>query len=580
MRSKKSWNLNFRSLWQGSTLQVLGVIILPLALLVLVFALGSTWLHQRAMREMVGERDELAVQAAAGAISTEVHHRLSAMRGLALRAVDSDDIIQETLTSYEFLAPDFDLGLAVFTSNGELIANSSGAKLDWETLILQPEFEDFIHHSNESGKIIEWTFDGTSGILVGASSTNGKVVAVGGISAKVLASFIVSNVLPEEREARIFIVNKEHVVVFQRGSEGYGVEPATHPGVNEALQGESGTFYMQNQGIEHVVSYSGVQPLNWALVMEEPWEAVATPILTTTQVAPLVLVPILIVTLAGLWFGARQIVQPLRDLEQKSARLAWGDASGIEEPVGGIAEIRHLQAELTHMARKVQIAQRSLRDYIGVITDAQEDERQRLARELHDDTLQSIIALKQRVQLAQKSAADETSRKSLYELENIAEQTIENLRRTTQALRPVYLEDLGLVTALEMLARETETASNVKVTFQKQGGEKRLSAPVELALYRMAQEALNNVARHAQATQAELSIQFGNDKIEMVISDNGIGFEAPNTPADFAPSGHFGLLGMYERADLIEARLTIRSTAGKGTHLIIQLPEKILPTSN
>lgn len=564
---------NLKALWQGSTLQVLGVIILPLALLVLIFALGSAWLHAGAMREMVGERDELAVRAAAGALSTEVHHRLSAMRGLALRAIDSEDIHQETLASYDFLAPDFDLGLAIFSSNGELIARSSDAKLDWEHLISHPDFEDFIQHSTESGEIIEWIFDGMPGILVAASSPNKAVVAVGGISAEALANHIATNVLPGEREARVFIVNKEHVVVFQKGSESYGVEPAAHPGVNEALKGVSGTFYMQDQGIEHVVSYSGVQPLGWALVMEEPWEAVTTPILTTTQIAPLVLVPLLLVTLAGLWFGARQIVQPLRDLEKKSAQLAWGDTSGIEEPVGGIAEIRHLQAELTHMAHKVQVAQRSLRDYIGVITDAQEDERQRLARELHDDTLQSIIALKQRVQFAQKNTQDEASKKSLRELETIAEQTIENLRRTTQALRPVYLEDLGLVTALEMLAREMESVSNVKVSFQKQGNEKRLAAPVELALYRMAQEALNNVARHAQASQAELSIHFGDNTIEMRVSDNGIGFEAPNTPADFAPSGHFGLLGMYERADLIGARLSIRSTPGMGTHLTVQLPE-------
>jgi signal transduction histidine kinase len=389
----------------------------------------------------------------------------------------------------------------------------------------------------------------------------------------------VANILPDEREARVFIVNKEHAVVYQSGSEGYGVEPAHHPGVNEALKGLSGTFYMQSQGLEHVVSYSGVQPLGWALVMEEPWQAVATPILTTTQVAPLVLAPLLLIMLAGLWFGARQIVQPLQDLEKKSAQLAWGDSRGIEESVGGIAEIRHLQAELTHMARKVQTAQRSLRDYIGVITDAQEDERQRLARELHDDTLQSIIALKQRVQLAQKNAPDDASQKSMQELETIAEQTIENLRRTTRALRPVYLEDLGLVTALEMLAREMESASNVKVRFQKQGVEKRLAAPVELALYRMAQEALNNVIRHAQASRAELSIHFGEDQIELQVSDNGIGFKTPNTPADFAPYGHFGLLGMYERADLIGAKLTIRSTQSKGTLLTIQLSDT-LPTSN
>jgi signal transduction histidine kinase len=570
-------DFNFKILWQGSTLQLLGVIILPLALLVLVFALGSTWLHQRAMREMVGERDELAVRAAAGALSTEVHHRIAAMRGLALRASDSDDINWQTLASYEFLAPEFDLGLAVFSSKGGMLVGTTGSGLDWEALESQSDFGDFILRSTETGEIIEWTLNGTPAILVSASSPNGALVAVGGISSEALAGHIVTSVLPSERETRIFIVNSRYEVVYQSGSDGYGSERATHPGVDKALQGLSGTFYMQDQGLEHVVSYSGVQPLQWALVMEEPWQAVATPILTTTQVAPLVLAPLLLITLAGLWFGARQIVQPLRDLEKKAALLAWGNASEIEEPVGGIAEIRHLQAGLTHMAHKVQAAQRSLRDYIGVITDAQEEERRRLARDLHDDTLQSIIALKQRVQLAEKNAPDKESQESLKELETIAEQTIENLRRTTRALRPVYLEDLGLVTALEMLGREIEAASNVKMTFQKQGKEKRLAAPVELALYRMAQEALSNVARHAQASRVMLGIDFDHDKVEMQVIDNGVGFVAPNTPADFAPSGHFGLLGMYERADLIGARLTINSTPGKGTHLTIQLPKTPLP---
>lgn len=566
-------DINLKILWQGSTLQLLGVIILPLAILVLVFALGSTWLHQRAMREMVGERDELAVRAAAGALSTEVHHRIAAIRGLALRASDSDDIDWQTLASYEFLALDFDLGLAVFSSKGVMLAGTTGSGLDWETLTSQPDFADLIQRSSKTGEIIEWTLNGDPAILVSASSPNGLVVALGGISAKALAGHIVTSVLPGERETRVFIVNSQYEVVYQSGSDAYRGEPGTHPGVDEALQGLSGTFYMQDQGIEHVVSYSGVQPLQWALVMEEPWQAVANPILTTTQIAPLVLAPLLLITLAGLWFGARQIVQPLRDLEKKSALLAWGDASEIEEPVGGIAEIRHLQAGLTHMAHKVQAAQRSLRDYIGVITDAQEEERRRLARDLHDDTLQSIIALKQRVQLAEKNAPDKESQASLKELETIAEQTIENLRRTTRALRPVYLEDLGLVTALEMLAREVEAASSVKMTFQRQGNEKRLAAPVELALYRMAQEALSNVARHAKASQVVLGINYDHDKIEMQVIDDGVGFVAPNTPADFAPSGHFGLLGMYERADLIGARLAIRSTPGTGTHLTVQLPQ-------
>jgi len=457
----------------------------------------------------------------------------------------------------------------LFSADGKLI-DATGDATIWKTLESE---EELFAQASQAGMIREWQMGGQPVILFAAISANKSIIAVGAVTAQAFSEHVVVNVLPAEREARIFIVNRDHTIVYQSGSSVYDGDPAYHPGVENALNGQSGTFFMNSQGVEHVVSYSSVPALDWALVMEEPWEAVATPVLETTRIAPLVLVPLLLVTLAGLWFGARQIVQPLRDLEQKSAFLAWGDASGIEEPVGGIAEIRHLQAELIHMARKVQTAQRSLRDYIGVITDAQEDERQRLARELHDDTLQSIIALKQRVQLAQKNAPDDASQKTLQELETIAEQTIENLRRTTRALRPIYLEDLGLVAALEMLTRESESVSGVKTTFQKQGNEKRLAAPVELALYRMAQEALSNVSRHAQASQASLSIRYQSEAIELEISDNGVGFQAPTTPADFAPSGHFGLLGMYERADLIGAKLNIQSTPGKRTRLTIQLPQ-------
>jgi len=569
MPLERSPKLNFKVFWKGSTLQLLGVIILPLALLVLVFALGSTWLHQRAMRDMVGERDELAVQAAAGALNTEIHHRTAAVQGLALRASEGSDPAAEMLASYAFLAPDFDLGLALFSPDGELLGATGNATV-WKTLESEKEL---LAQASQAGMIREWQMGDQLVILFAALPANKSIIAVGAVTAQAFSEHVVVNVLPAEREARIFIVNREHTIVYQSGSSIYDGDPAHHPGVENALKGQSGTFFMNSQGVEHVVSYSTVPVLDWALVMEEPWEAVATPVLETTRIAPLVLVPLLLITLAGLWFGARQIVQPLRDLEQKSASLAWGDFSGIDESVGGIAEIRHLQAELSHMAQKVQTAQRSLRDYIGAITEAQEEERRRLARELHDDTLQSIIALKQRVQLAQKNATDEASQKSMMELETIAEQTIENLRRTTRALRPIYLEDLGLVTALEMLTRETESGSGVKVTFRKQGNEKRMAAPVELALYRMAQEALSNVSRHARASQANLSIRYQDEAVEMEISDNGVGFQAPTTPADFAPSGHFGLLGMYERADLIGAKLAINSSPGKGTRLTVQLSQ-------
>ena len=323
---------------------------------------------------------------------------------------------------------------------------------------------------------------------------------------------------------------------------------------------------------EHVVAYSPIRTAGWAIITEESWEKVSSPTLSTSQVIPLILVPALLLAVLALWFGARRIVRPLQKLESKAARLSWGDFEQIEESVGGIAEIQDLQDELAHMARQLQAAQKSLHSYIGAITQAQEAERLRLARELHDDTIQSLIALKQRVQLARMPHKKGAPVPELAELESLIEQTIDDLRRTTRALRPIYLEDLGLVAALEMLVRETSQSSGLPVEFNASGTERRLPAEVELALYRMVQESLNNSVHHAQAKHASVKMEFNPEETRLEITDDGKGFEVPKTPAEFTPQGHFGLLGLYERTELIGAHLEISSSPGKGTRLSIDLP--------
>jgi signal transduction histidine kinase len=137
------------------------------------------------------------------------------------------------------------------------------------------------------------------------------------------------------------------------------------------LRGESGTTYITEEGKEHVVAFSPILPTNWALVIEEPWDVVASPLLRYTEAGPLVLVPVLAFALAALWFGTRQIIQPLKELESRSSALAWGDFQAVEEPVGGISEISRLQNALVHLAGKVQSAQQGLRGYIGAITAGQ-----------------------------------------------------------------------------------------------------------------------------------------------------------------------------------------------------------------
>ena len=557
--------------WRGLT-QLFAFTILPLTLLLLVIAFGGVNMHQQDMRALVGERDERAVQSSAAALESELHHRVATITSMDVLA--SEGLPFETIfATTNDLTEDFNGEMAFLDSDGGLLANTGNDSF-WTWVSQNAQSLSLASPSDLEPVFSTPILDPNSKrlfVIVSAYSASHDVIVAGAFSPETLAAETLSTTYPTGSHVTIYLLDESRRLLFVSGALAQDKLESDHPGVTEALQGESGVLYVKKDQTEHVVAYSPIELTGWALITEEEWEMVISPSLQLTQMAPLVMVPAFILALIAIWFGAKQIVQPLQKLESKAAALAWGDFEAIKESVGGISEVQHLQLELTEMSRKVQAAQNGLHDYIGAITSAQEDERMRLARELHDDTIQAVIALKQRVQLAQKSVKDQHGRQSLTELEALAEQTIENLRRLTRALRPIYLEDLGLVTALEMLTRETSQNNQLVVDFQKTGQERRLSHEVELSLYRIAQEALNNVVKHSKATHADLKIAFETSEIKMEVSDNGNGFLVPKSPTELAPSGHFGLLGVHERADLIGARLKIESVLGKGTSLKVRL---------
>jgi two-component system sensor histidine kinase UhpB len=566
-------------LWRGFSVQLFAVTILPLTLLLLVIAFGSITMHQQDMRALVGERDERAVQAATAALESELHHRMATISSLAAFTDASGGAeFEQALLNSNDLMSDFDGGLAVLDAGGNLTVYGT-EKQFWNSVI-QMGNKIRLASSSDPGPVVSVPI--TSGgsepnvVIISAYSPVTDIITAGAFSPDSLARETLTASYPLDSQVTIFLLDASGEILYVSGTAPGQSLPTDHPGVAEALRGENGTTYVQVDNSEHVIAYSSIPTTGWALITEEDWQAVVTPSLAATQMAPLVLVPAFVLALFALWFGARQIVQPLQRLESKAAALAWGDFETIRESVGGISEVQHLQRELTEMANKVQAAQEGLHDYIGAITSAQEEERNRLARELHDDTIQAVIALKQRVQLAQRSVKDQNGRQSLKELEDLAERTVENLRRLTRALRPIYLEDLGLVTALEMLARETSQSNELTVDFQQSGHERRLSRETELALYRIAQEGLSNIVHHAKAKHATLSIRFEKE-VTLEVTDDGIGFSVPKSPTDFAPSGHFGLLGIRERADLIEARLEVKSEEGHGTRLSVRLADPSVP---
>jgi signal transduction histidine kinase len=430
---------------------------------------------------------------------------------------------------------------------------------------------------NSAGPVFSEVFaepaTGQLTLLVAARADNG-VVAIGAVDPAAVARRGLEILVSSSDELSVWVVAPGGRVIFQGGAPVPEADLARHAGVAEALRGEAGETYLPVGDEEHMVAYSPVAPVGWALVMEEPWHSVDNALLRSTLAAPLVLIPVVLISLLALGFGIRQIVQPLRRLAVAAGALGLGQFEAVEAPVGGITEIRHLQAELVHMARQVRAAQQSVRGYVSAVTRGQEDERRRLARELHDGPVQALIALDQRVQMVQlklRGTVPEANER-LTELRQMTGVLLEDVRRVIRALRQIYLEDLGLLPALEMLAQDLETTSGIPVMFGSQGTPARLTPEREIAAYRFAQEALSNIARHSQATEAAVETVFEPGLFTLHVRDNGRGFAPPVRLSELAADSHFGLVGMQERAELVAGRMAIGSEPGQGTSVELRLP--------
>lgn len=220
--------------------------------------------------------------------------------------------------------------------------------------------------------------------------------------------------------------------------------------------------------------------------------------------------------------------------------------------------------------------QDELRDYASLVTRVQEEERRRLARELHDDTAQALIALSLGLDgLGRTMARRDVPEKDvrwLESLQNLADHTLDGVRRACRDLRPSVLDDLGLRAALEWLG-DSSSSRGVPCTFICSGTPISPSAEVEIALFRIAQEALSNIWRHAHAKQARLELLYEVDIIRLTIQDDGKGFRPPvDNEVNPGSHGGFGLLGMRERAALIGATLSISSSPGNGCSVVLSLP--------
>jgi len=255
-----------------------------------------------------------------------------------------------------------------------------------------------------------------------------------------------------------------------------------------------------------------------------------------------------------------------KDRSEASVQLSTSPISSG----GRVGAFQHIARDVT----KEKQMRENLRFYLQQVTRAQEEERKRIARELHDDTIQALTVLSRHLDIL-ASRAKGLSEEERVRLDNLWQQTnniMEGVRRLSQDLRPATLDRLGLVPALEWLASEVAKHSGINVEVKTNGAERRVAPEAELVLFRIVQEALRNVWRHSQATSAQVIVEFHDTKTRMAIKDDGKGFARQSSMGDLTRAGKLGLAGMQERARLLGGSLTVESEPGKGTTVTIEAP--------
>jgi signal transduction histidine kinase len=384
-------------------------------------------------------------------------------------------------------------------------------------------------------------------------------------------------VAEEDLPGSVFIVDGSGRVL---ATSNPGVAEAVRkdPGMQEVLSQVEGAVMMgEPTGDQSILTFSSVAETGWRVVVHSEVTELIGPILRFAHLGPIAAVIAVALSLLTLSFGWRTLARPLQRLSRAATEVSWGNHAAIQQPITGVYEIEDLHRAMQEMVERLEAYQAGLLDYLDAVTKGQEEERARLAREVHDGPVQSLIVLSQRTEMARHKLqrGDQDGTEALLEQLRAGEvNVVEDLRRIIGALRPAYLEDLGFVPALEVLIHNADARTGAKVSLTVNGDTRRLTQDVELAAYRITQEALNNALQHAQADHVTVTVRYDAEGVWLQVVDDGIGFDTTSQMDGHARSGHFGLVGLSERTRHLGGSLQVNSQPGKGTVIIARLPDR------
>lgn len=279
-----------------------------------------------------------------------------------------------------------------------------------------------------------------------------------------------------------------------------------------------------------------------------------------------------------------KIIHPLRNLSAAARQIQKGNYN-VQATVQAQDELGHLSKTFNAMAVSIHEKDRENRrllkelrakeamraSLMNKLFTAQEDERLRISRELHDETGQSMASLLAYMKVILSKLTDENQRKLLREARDVAVNVLEDLRKMAVELRPPVLDYLGIIAAMEKYLTNFGQQNAIVIHFKPPVEKLLVSNEVALTLYRILQESLTNITKHAQASRVDVELTKTRDHVKMIIKDDGNGIR-PNAICSAMQNNRLGIYGMQERAELLGGSLAFRSLENQGTTIILILP--------
>ena len=400
--------------------------------------------------------------------------------------------------------------------------------------------------------------------------------------------------------------------VLQQATEGGSTRIEVFDSAGQILASsrpESGRQITHSDGGElgrsdEVLTFASMKTAPWKVAVREPVQEVMAPAnYLRRQIVLGGVIALVVALLLTWWLITRQVLQPIQALDEASAQFAAGNLD-VALPDGGIDEVARLTANLEQMRVRLDATLEDHRRWnealeemveertrelatlyeqlegretmckrlLGKVLTGQEEERARLARELHDAVGQSLTAVIMTTTAVENSLPDDlvSGKEKLANVRNIAVQSLHDLRGLIFDLRPEVLDDLGLGLALHSQAKKYLEPAGIQVQLRAAGLKDHLPAEVETAVFRVVQEAITNIARHAQADEANISLTKKGDKLIVRVEDNGTGFD-PDLVMQRQQKA-WGLRGMEERITLLGGKFYVGSGPGNGTLVLAEIP--------